>query len=225
MCSITSIAATWKRIEIAFFLALLSLATSCGERAPNVPAQINKDLLPVPLVRQSTHYSCGAASLLSLLIFWNADDDAVESSLFVPLKTTEKEGTDSLNMEKFLREKGLQVTLKEHTTIPEISEAIRRREPVIVDYQAWPDKPVSDYSSQWENGHYSVVVGVDQVNLYLMDPSISGGYAYLPIADFLTRWHDYENRDGKRVESHGLAIFVQGKTAIERYPREMRRVQ
>ena len=58
-------------------------------------------------------------------------------------------------------------------------------EPTLVDLQAWrEDDGKAPWSSLWGDGHYIVLVAYDAANLYFMDPSLSGGYGYIPRAQF-----------------------------------------
>lgn len=180
--------------------------------------------LPIPIVRQATHYSCGAASLLSVLQYWNKYDEP-ETELYGPLKTTEKNGTDYANMIAFAQKQGLSAYAEEYVTFEKIEMALRRNETVIVDYQAWPDKPVSNWKETWEEGHYSVVVAMDPDSIYLMDPSIGGGYGYIPRGEFLDRWHDYEVREGKEVRNHQLALFIRGTEPLVSFPGKNTRIK
>lgn len=179
--------------------------------------------LPVPLIRQATPYSCGPAALLSVLFYWQVYDEG-EKSLYAPLKTTEAHGTDPIHIAHFAKELGLKVELRENVTLREIRQALDRKEPVIVDFQAWADEP-TDYKNNWEDGHYAVVNGMDESRIYFMDPSVPAGYAYLTHQDFLDRWHDYEMRDGVLVKTYQLAIFVRGEKPLFKMPAPLAPIQ
>ena len=61
------------------------------------------------------------------------------------------------------------------------------------------------WEARWEDGHYVVAVGLDDRNLYVMDPSVRGSYGFIPRAELLRRWHDFEIVGGRRVDTTGLA--------------------
>jgi hypothetical protein len=88
---------------------------------------------------------------------------------------------------------------------------------VILDLQAWQDegKPKRDWQSDWDDGHYIVLVAMDDRLLYAMDPSGHYGYAEIPIPELLVRWHDYEEHDAGRVYIQHMAIFIHGKTHLD----------
>jgi hypothetical protein len=115
---------------------------------------------------------------------------------------------------------------------------------VILDLQAWGTGDgklldgnthyASDYTTEWEDGHYVVLAGIDpddSGNVYLMDPDDTDhasqkAYSQLSISDpgvgLFARWHDYfgtnPNSDhggappAAQQWSHG-AIFVSAGTA------------
>ena len=98
---------------------------------------------------------------------------------------------------------------------------------MILDIQAWPDKDPTpdDWSDNWEDGHYVVLVGMDQDFLYLMDPSTHMGYGYIPRAELAGRWHDYETEQGKRREYRRMGIFISGKEHLPGFPAPLERVR
>lgn len=46
-------------------------------------------------------------------------------------------------------------------------------------------------------------------NIYFMDPSTLANYTYVPIDEFLDRWHDWDG--DKKVRHLGIAIWKKGK--------------
>jgi uncharacterized protein len=178
------------------------------------------NFLPVPLVRQATDYSCGPAVLMSVLNYWRVFDGN-ETELYAPLKTSKAHGTDPLNIMDYVKRLGLAVTLQEGTKLTALEAALARKQPVIVDFQAWSEKNPVDYKNTWEDGHFAVVIGIDSEKIYFMDPVISGAYGHLAHQDFLDRWHDYEMRGGKIVKNYQLAIFIEGKTPLTQFPSPM----
>jgi hypothetical protein len=65
-----------------------------------------------------------------------------------------------------------------------------------------------NYTDDWDDGHYNVIVGYDSENFFFMDPwTKEHNYAYIPKTNFGTRWHDLIH--GKE-KVHRVAIFVTG---------------
>lgn len=67
--------------------------------------------------------------------------------------------------------------------------------PIIVD---WFTRGRADYNdSQVPDGHYSVVVGLDDTHIYLQDPEI-GGLRKIQRDDFMKVWFDFR---GEKITS------------------------
>jgi predicted double-glycine peptidase len=185
--------------------------------APPMPA----NFLPVPLVRQATSWSCGAAALEAVLYYWRVFDGP-EDELWSPLHATPRDGTEPFRIAALARERfGLRAEYKTDVTLDQLRRAIGERQTVIVDLEAWADdKQPREWASDWDDGHYVVAVAIDDANLYVMDPSTAAGYAFLTIDDFLARWHDVEVK--KKVQH--MAIFIAGKTPLQSMPAPLRRL-
>jgi predicted double-glycine peptidase len=193
---------------------LLVFLLSCGRDAPRPPEQavaLPENLVVVPLVRQQTNYSCGDAAALALLRYWDATDYAAtpESALYAPLQTSEEDGTDPVPIRDYLAGvAGLHADyLHDAVSDADLVAAVDRKEPPIVDIQAWQDRK-ADWSGDWDDGHYVVLVGYDAQRFYFMDPSTDGQYAYIPRAEFDARWHDVV---GKATHTFHMAVFVHGE--------------
>lgn len=172
---------------------------------PALPARY----LPVPLISQATDYSCGAAALLSILYYWRVyskDEDELRRILH----TTPNNGTHPAMIVRVARLLGLGAFMKENLTLVDLGHAIGRGDTVILDIQAWPDaeEAKKPWRDMWDSGHYVVLVGLDRERAYLMDPSVSDGYAYIPLEELSDRWHDYEMEAGVRREYRNLGIFI-----------------
>jgi predicted double-glycine peptidase len=169
----------------------------------------------LPLTRQSTTYTCGVASLQSVLAYYG--EEWREDALAREVKSTPEEGTNYRELVRFARSKGLTAEPREGMTIQDLQRAADESRPVIVAIQAWGDNP-EKYTNDWDDGHYSIVVGVDSRNVYLMDPSTIGNYTYIPIPRFLARWHDAETApDGRmnRLVHFGIVFGKDRKPAYD----------
>lgn len=160
--------------------------------AVDQPKKANEieNLIRIPQVRQPDSYSCGIACLQSVLQYYGMEVDYTE--LENKANADPRTGTDHRDILKFLKKiKGLEVELQKGMLISDLFKFIDEGIPVIVVLQAWSDKP-KDYSTSWDSGHYSVVIGYDTNNIYFMDPSTLGHYAYIPTSEFVKRWHDQD---------------------------------
>jgi len=192
---------------ICLFAQLLGLCISCSA-APS--------LIKVPFVRQSKSYTCGVAASESVLGYYGEDNR--ESTLADTLQTSEQTGTSYMNIAKLGASKGYNVVVFdnekqndsgiEHKPIMDLKmlqSYLDKKIPVIVLIQAWSEKKV-DYAKDWDDGHYVVAIGYDNANVYFMDPATLGNYTYIPVREFMTRWHDIDGKD-HRVVHFGLAMW------------------
>jgi ABC-type bacteriocin/lantibiotic exporter with double-glycine peptidase domain len=178
---------------------------------PRVTAPLPANLVEVPVVKQRTHFSCGAAATLSLLRFWSVETyaSAEESSLYAPLRTTEADGTEPEPMADLLRRSGLWASYRYgDVTLADLERAVDAGEPPIVDLQALKDHALP-WRETWDAGHYVVLVGYDRDSLFVADPGTPtpGPYAFIPRAELEERWHDIAGQDA-RLER--MTIFVRG---------------
>lgn len=200
-------------------VAALLLAASLPASSASLP----KDALQLPLVRQATDYSCGAAALLSVLYYWGAFDGR-ESELYQELGTTPKDGTEPAGLVRVARAHGLSAELKQGLTREDLRRALARGQTVILDIQAWrAPKSTASWADDWDDGHYVVLAGLDAANAYLMDPSVAARYGWLPLDELEARWHDFEDRHGRVRRYVRAGIVVAGKKPAAR--REPERVE
>jgi predicted double-glycine peptidase len=165
--------------------------------------------IQVPIIRQSTDYSCGAACLLSVMGYYGIDP--YEKQVMDALKTTIA-GVDPIDFPKAAKKFDLTAKVKEGMSQDEIKKNLDDDIPVRLDIQAWGDK--KDYSDVWDEGHFVVAVGYDKEGYYLMDPS-QIGYTYITKPELDTRWHDVEI--GTKRKFHNVGIVVNGKKPKFRY--------
>src|SRR5713101_5211899 len=89
----------------------------------------------LPDVQQPDEYSCGAASLMSMLAYYGAgpeDYDVLKKKLGV----TQKNGTDYHRMVCFAGELGLQANAKPKMTLAQLEQFLDEGKPVICSIQA-----------------------------------------------------------------------------------------
>jgi predicted double-glycine peptidase len=168
-------------------------------------------LIRVPLTRQSTDYTCGAAALQSILGYYG--DEFREDTLAKEMATDPDKGTDYKNIARFAKVRSYKVEILHEMTLDSLKVLLDKGQPVILAIQAWPEKPV-DYSTDWEDGHYVVAVGHDKDRIYFMDPSTLGNYTYIPTKQFLERWHDVDSFGNEKLIRTGIVI-TKGKPAYD----------
>lgn len=177
---------------------------------PPAPPSRRPKLMPLPDVRQGTTYTCGTASLMSILAYYGwKGDDPNEKALAKELGTTWKNGTEPEEILKMARQLGLGAEQREHMTLDDLARELRAGRPVMVAYQAYASEGVPDkkpWRDDWSDGHWSIVIGVDDENVYLEDPSMLGKRGFIRREEFLERWHD-TNRLNQPVYQHLGLVF------------------
>lgn len=165
-------------------------------------------LLDVPDIRQFNDYTCGSASLLAVLYFYGLYDDN-EKQLTKELDTNSEEGTSLDKIQQISKKYGLTCKVQEDCEIEDLQKAINSGHPVILNFQAWSNNKIKDWKKDWKDGHYAVLIGIDDKKLYIRDPSLYNKVGILSIDEFKDRWHDVGEEKGKKL--HNVAIFFSGK--------------
>lgn len=169
----------------------------------------NLALFSMPDTRQSTEYSCGAAAMQAVLGYRGRDIG--EEDIREMLNTNEVSGTYPDDIIRVAKALGLQAEYKENMSMADLENYVAEGIPVIVDCQAW--RSVSQYNESWantwNNGHWLVVIGIDENNVTLEDPYILGDRGYMSREEFVARWHNVRGLDetdtGKQIHM-GIAI-------------------
>lgn len=159
-------------------------------------------ILEFPHTRQNNNFDCGAAALMSVLIYYGFD--VTLGSVSEMAKTSAEHGTRVKDIVSVAKEYGLEVNAS-RMSIQDLKDSIDREIPVIIPLQAWPDSPVKNWQSTWSEGHYVVVIGYADERIIFSDPSVSGK-VYLNIQELEQRWHD-EDSYGNKYINFGIAIY------------------
>jgi predicted double-glycine peptidase len=207
-------------VVLAASLLSVSLVVSCASQAsqtavPELDAV--EHLLELPLVRQATDYTCGAACLMSVLAYFGKLTR--EDSLAQELGSCEESGTDYRMIIEYARREGLTAEALEGMTLETLERYIDEGKPVQCVIQAWSDSP-EHYAADVDDGHWVIAVGYDADRFYFMDPSTLGHYTYIPRPEFEERWHDMDEQ-GKMLEHFG--IVYGGSPAYD--PQEIKKLQ
>jgi ABC-type bacteriocin/lantibiotic exporter with double-glycine peptidase domain len=119
---------------------------------------------------------CGPASLKMVLEYYGIMKSEGE---LTKLTKCNKSGTRTENIVLAAKRFGMDAYVKDNSSIKEISILLKKGIPVIIDW-----------FSQ-DEGHYSVVVGIDAKNIYLQDPEL-GKARKLDKKTFMRVWFDFE---------------------------------
>ena len=94
-------------------------------------------------------------------------------------------GTAYTEIVKACQRRSLSVAVQQGLTLQDLHDRLSRQQLIIVCYQALidPYEPM-----RWQDGHYSVVVGMNMSRVLLMDPSQDPGlYGAVPRDEFMPR--------------------------------------
>jgi len=180
--------------RIALVLALL--VAGCHKR-PDLAVE-----LAVPDVNQDTDYTCSASALQGVLAYYGAD--RTEAMLAAELHATPADGAPPEAIVRVAREHGLDAIARDDSSVEDLAGELAARRPAIVDLQAWADPPRTQWSDDWADGHYVVLVAIDGDTLVFEDPSLPGKRATLLAAELESRWHD---EDAQRRHAHTAILF------------------
>lgn len=158
----------------------------------------------MPHYRQRTNYSCGPACLSMALAFHGKSVD--EAKLIRLTGAIPEDGLSPAGIVKFLRRSRYSHKQSQRMTLALLGKYLDRGWPIIVAYQAWPHKPSqTDLGRSWDHGHYSVVVGIRDARVCLVDPSSKRPRRFLDADKFIASWRDIEN-SGRIYRRWGVAV-------------------
>jgi predicted double-glycine peptidase len=181
-------------------------------------SQNKTQLLDVPDVKQPSNYTSGPASLQAVLDYYGMDmmvDDLINIT-----NTTPVNGTLPENIAQTARNLGFSAEIKQNMTLEELQENINQEIPVIIDAQVWKsNNTTGNLTADQLDGHYMVVIGIDNENVYFEDPAVLGSRGYMTNQEFLDRWYavypDPDN-NGTNITTNHLGIIITGKEAPAR---------
>ena len=148
---------------------------------------MKKILLNVEPFQETLHADmCGPASLKIVMNYYNVDK--TEEELAHLTKLVPGLGVDDKNIADAMQSLGFKVEIKNESGFEDIEKWLKKGVPVIVD---WFTRGRQDYSdSEVADGHYSVVIGLDDEHIYLQDPETGGGRK-IEREDFMKVWFDF----------------------------------
>lgn len=132
---------------------------------------------------------CGPASLKIVLDHYGIEK--TEKELAILTKLVPGLGIDDRSIAEAAKALGFKAEIKNRATFEDIAAWLSKGVPVIVD---WFTRGRADYGdSEVPDGHYSVVVGLDEEFIFLQDPEI-GGERRIARDDFMKVWFDFAGR-------------------------------
>lgn len=163
--------------------------------------------LAIPLVRQSTCYTCGPAALLAALRYLGVAGRATEKSLAREMRCLSKEGTSFDAMVAAAEKRWPLVQLLRFMTRERLREHVKRGDVAILCVQAWAEDrpPVGGYGPRVGDGHYVVATHVGAKRATFMDPS-NHVRSTLTTPELQERWHEVD----LNAVVPGCAIVLRG---------------
>ncbi|MFZ6006767.1 MAG: C39 family peptidase [Nitrospirota bacterium] len=203
---------TIKIIAWAFsFLMLLSgyaVAGSLEVRIGNMTFSKNvktlKDMRYKDMVRQTKDYSCGAASLATILTYYFGRETSEEEIIRTIFSNADSEAVEET------KEKGLSLLdLKNYGESLGYKGAGYR---VPADQLKTLDRPAIVLINYKGYSHFIVIKGIKDDRVFLADPA--RGNMVMDLNEFLEIWNGillvFKNPDGERIQSHALNVKPNG---------------
>lgn len=160
---------------------------------------MKKTMLDVKPFQEILHAGmCGPASLKIVLDYYELVK--TEQELAELTGTTNGMGTDDKSITRVAESLGFKAVIKNESNFSDIEEWLKKGVPVIVN---WFTRGREDYPpSEMADGHYSVIVGLDDDFIYLQDPEI-GGLREISRYDFMKVWFDFS---GEYIKADELIV-------------------
>jgi len=160
---------------------------------------MTKILLNVKPFQETLHACmCGPASLKIVLDYYGVDKTEKELAELAGLNP--ELGINDKDIVRVAESLGFKAEIKNESSFEEIEKWLGKGMPVIVD---WFTRGRQDYGDlEVADGHYSVVVGLDDEYIYLQDPEI-GGERKIKRENFMRVWFDFS---GEYIKPDELII-------------------
>ncbi len=189
---------------------------------------VPKKFLQPPEDRQANGYTCGPNSAKAALDYWGLGGDQNLEDIAKAMGTNAKEGTEPEAIAAYVRNHGVNAEVESGLTIDDLRKYTSQGKLVQVTYQAYADRkrisndavidgqrkafPLHDakgnwlWKNDWTDGHYSLVIGVDDKYVWLQDPSNNFGRSIVPIEEFMDRWHDTNKNNEPVFNQTGIVM-------------------
>lgn len=149
---------------------------------------MNKILLDVKPFQETLNADmCGPASLKIILEYYGVEKSEEELAKMAGHK--KGLGIDDGGIKITTEKLGFKVKIKNNSSFKDIEKWLKKDVPAIVD---WFTRGRTDYGdSATADGHYSVVMGLDDEFIYLQDSEL-GAMRKIKRSDFMRVWFDFK---------------------------------
>lgn len=143
-------------------------------------------MLKIKAFRQTKTGFCGPASLKMVLDYFGISKNEIELAKLSNCKSSK--GVEAEDLLKTAKKFGFKGFIKDFSDFSDIKKyVLKKKIPVIVDWFSIDD------------GHYSVVVGIDKKYIYLQDPEI-GKIRKIDLKTFKRIWFDFPSNFLKKKQ-------------------------
>ena len=139
---------------------------------------------------------CGPASLKMVLEYW--DISVSEKEIAQKAGSSKEKGTGKEGLVRAAKHFGLNAFAREKSSLGDLGRFIKKGIPVIVDW----------FSE--DEGHYSVVVDINEKKIVLMDPSLKKAREFL-LHNFQRVWFDFPGRFIRNPQDLILRLIIVAK--------------
>jgi ABC-type bacteriocin/lantibiotic exporter with double-glycine peptidase domain len=136
------------------------------------------DLVDVPHFMQSDDSTCGPSCLKMVFAYWGVNKS--EKEISIACNHTYQLGCQGEDMVEAAKIFGFDAYVKNNSTIDDLKYYLSQNIPVIVDW----------FCGDIPEGHSSVVIGVDEDKVYILDP-YEEDMREVSISDFVRCWFDF----------------------------------
>ena len=149
---------------------------------------MNKILLNVKPFQETLNADmCGPASLKIVLEYYGINKP--QDEIVQLCKFKKGLGIDDKGIKAVAEKLGLKAVIKNNSSFKDIEKWLKKEVPVIVN---WFTRGRTDYGdSSVADGHYSVVMGLDDNFIYLQDPEL-GAMRKIERNNFMRVWFDFK---------------------------------
>ncbi|MFW3145313.1 MAG: cysteine peptidase family C39 domain-containing protein [Thermoplasmatota archaeon] len=169
-------------------------------------------MIDIHSLRQTYDFDCGTKALQTLMSHYGVmiREDALLKEL-----GTDALGTSIEKMISVAESYGFTVKACQNWTLEDLKKYIDQGHPIIVSLQAWADDylTVSEWKSNYDDGHYAIVIGYNDKVIFFEDPS-SFHRTWLNHNEFFARWHDKDMETGEKLEQFAMVLL--GRDPVEK---------
>jgi ABC-type bacteriocin/lantibiotic exporter with double-glycine peptidase domain len=155
-------------------------------------------ILPVPHFRQSPGL-CGASALRAALAYWGQEHTEQE---LAELSGSDPDiGVEAPGLVEAAKKIGFNGFYHDDADLDDLARYLDLGLPVIVNW--WSE----------DEGHFSVVVGMDDKYVYMVDPEKNVHYSRVSIDDFSRNWFDFKEPEQRDLTRRRLVVIAPAKIA------------